>query len=67
MTYLNELFKESGNYECLSKYWYDRSMLYAYMLYQLVADGDGDPEDFFKAMREDQFIDKDDEWDYRED
>ncbi len=41
-----------------------RSKQYAHWLYNLITDGDGDPEDAFNMMRKDGFIDENDEWKY---
>ena len=45
-------------------YWHNRAKEYAYMLWRLVADGDGEVEDMFGNMEKDGFVDSDGEWEY---
>lgn len=44
------------------QYWYDRAKQYAYALYRLIGDGDGDPEDIYNMMVKDRFVDGYQEW-----
>lgn len=42
----------------------DRMERYAYWIYCMIADGDGNPSDMTDMMHEDGFLNENDEWDY---
>ena len=44
------------------QYWYKRANIYAYFVYCMFVDGPRDPEDLFKMMVKDGFVDIDQEW-----
>ena len=43
-------------------YWMSRTKQYAYSLYRLISDGDGDAEELYNMMVKDHFVNVHQEW-----